>query len=186
MLSLNKFALSASALALMSLGGCSMLPGHVSAAQAPKPFGWGYTARAEQAMMTKFQKSYFKAGDYIWTKAKLPEGSTDVVISLSRQIAYVYHGGDLVAASSISTGKPGHITPVGRFPIMEKDRDHKSNKYSDAPMPYMQRLTDYGIALHGGNLPGHPASHGCIRLPMAFAKKLYALTDIDDMVYIED
>jgi lipoprotein-anchoring transpeptidase ErfK/SrfK len=68
---------------------------------------------------------------------------------------------------------------------MQKRRDHKSNRYSNAPMPYMQRLTDFGIALHGGEIPGYPASHGCIRLPIDFAKKLYAITDLDDMVYIE-
>lgn len=133
----------------------------------------------------QFGVTGFKAGDFVWTKAKLPKGTTEVVVSLSQQMAYVYHAGDLVAASSISSGMAGRETPVGRFPIMEKKRDHKSNRYSNAPMPFMQRLTDFGIALHGGELPGYPASHGCIRLPQGFAKKLYALTDLDDMVYVE-
>jgi hypothetical protein len=173
--------LAAAAAALVSIAGCSSGPerpvGRVSS--------WGYSDRAQQALMQKFGRTYLKAGDYVWTKKKLGKGSTEVVISIPRQIAYVYHAGDLVAASSISSGMKGHETPPGRFPIMEKQRDHKSNKYSDAPMPYMQRLTTYGIALHGGALPGYPASHGCIRLPMPFAKKLYELTDLDDMVYIE-
>ena len=171
----------AAAAAILSLSACSTFSGQPRGQVS----SWGYSARAQQALVQKFGKSTFKAGDYVWTKKKLGKGSTEVVISLPRQIAYVYHAGDLVGASSISSGMAGHETPAGRFPIMEKDRDHKSNVYSDAPMPYMQRLTAYGIALHGGDLPGYPASHGCIRLPMAFAKKLYALTDLDDMVYVE-
>ena len=127
----------------------------------------------------------FTPGDYVWTDEKVGKGTTEVVVSLSRQTAYVYHGGELVGASSISSGMQGKETPVGRFPIMQKRRDHKSNRYSNAPMPYMQRLTDFGIALHGGEIPGYPASHGCIRLPVDFAKKLYAITDLDDMVYVE-
>lgn len=168
--------------ALASLSACAIVPDRP---QARQPWGWGHTLRAQQSLMTKFGVSGFKAGDYVRTRKKLAKGTTEVVISLSRQMAYVYHGGDLVAASSVSTGMAGHTTPVGRFPIMQKKRDHKSNRYSNAPMPFMQRLTDYGIALHGGDLPGYPASHGCIRLPNEFAKKLYALTDLDDIVYIE-
>jgi hypothetical protein len=173
--------LAAAAAAMLSLSACSTL----SSQPRGQVSSWGYSQRAQQAMIQKFGRSYLKAGDYVWTKDKLGKGSTEVVISLPRQIAYVYHAGDLVGASSISSGMAGHETPAGRFPIMEKDRDHKSNRYSDAPMPWMQRLTVYGIALHGGDLPGYPASHGCIRLPMSFAKKLYALTDLDDMVYVE-
>ncbi|HET9811826.1 MAG TPA: L,D-transpeptidase family protein [Sphingomicrobium sp.] len=184
MLRFNKlFVAAVAAAALAALSACSIV---TERPQVRQPFGWGYTLRAQQQLMTKFDRSAFKAGDYVWTRKKLGKGATEVVISLSRQIAYVYHAGDLVGASSISTGMAGHETPVGRFPIMQKDRDHKSNRYSNAPMPYMQRLTEWGIALHGGDLPGYAASHGCIRLPMAFAKKLYALTDLDDMVYIEE
>lgn len=175
--------LAAALAAMASLGACSVAP------QAPpvrKPYSWGYTARAQQALAAKFGKTHLKAGDYVWTKKKLPKGATEVVISLPRQMAYVYHAGDLVAASSVSTGKPGKETPPGQFPIIEKKRDHKSNKYSNAPMPFMQRMTIYGVALHGGELPGYPASHGCIRLPMPFAQKLYALTDLGDTVYVEE
>ena len=179
-MNLQSFSIAAAVAALLTLSGCATVQ-----PRAQGPWGWGYTNRAQQQLMQKFGRSYLKAGDFVWVDKKLPEGTAEVVISLSRQMAYVYHGGDLVAASSISTGMPGHPTPLGRFPIMEKKRDHKSNRYSNAPMPFMQRLTDYGIALHGGPLPGYPASHGCIRLPMEFARKLYALTDLDDMVYIE-
>lgn len=169
--------------AAVSIAGCSVLPG--GPRQSQGPWGWGHSARAQQALIQKFGRSYFEPGDYVWTKEKLGEGTTEVVISLSRQMAYVYHGGDLVGASSISSGMAGKETPVGRFPIMQKRRDHKSNRYSNAPMPFMQRLTDYGIAIHGGELPGYPASHGCIRLPVEFARKLYAVTSLDDMVYVE-
>jgi hypothetical protein len=100
-----------------------------------------------------------------------------VVVSLPQQKAYVFEDGDLLATSPVSTGKPGHRTPVGTFRILQKKVHHRSSKYDNAPMPYMQRLTSYGIALHAGKLPGYPASHGCIRLPWSFAKKLYALTD---------
>jgi lipoprotein-anchoring transpeptidase ErfK/SrfK len=100
-----------------------------------------------------------------------------IVVSISEQRAYVYKAGELIASSPVSTGKHGHPTPVGTFRILEKQVHHRSNIYSNAPMPYMQRLTTYGIALHAGPLPGYPASHGCIRLPLSFAKRLYALTD---------
>jgi len=178
----KKLALAAMVAATASLSACSM-----GGQQRPRGqvASWGYSNRAQQALVNKFGRSAFKAGDFVWTKNKLPKGTTEVVISIPRQIAYVYHAGDLVAASSVSTGMPGKDTPTGRFPIMEKKRDHKSNRYSNAPMPYMQRLTTFGIALHGGELPGYPASHGCIRLPMGFAQKLYALTDLGDMVYVE-
>ena len=177
----KKFALAAMVAATAALSACS------TASQQPRGVvaSWGHSQRAQAALVSKFGRSAFKAGDYVWTKNKLPKGTTEIVISIPRQMAYVYHAGDLVAASSVSTGMRGKDTPTGRFPIMEKKRDHKSNRYSNAPMPYMQRLTNFGIALHGGELPGYPASHGCIRLPMGFAQKLYALTDLEDMVYVE-
>ena len=107
-----------------------------------------------------------------------------VVVSLPQQKAYVFEDGELVATSPVSTGKRGHETPTGTFPITQKKVKHRSNKYANAPMPYMQRLTSYGIALHGGHLPGYPASHGCIRLPHGFAKKLYNMTDYGTRVTV--
>jgi lipoprotein-anchoring transpeptidase ErfK/SrfK len=100
-----------------------------------------------------------------------------VLVSLDQQKAYVLRGGEIVASSPVSTGKKGHETPVGTFRVLQKKVHHRSSKYDNAPMPYMQRLTNYGIALHAGRVPGYPASHGCIRLPSSFAKKLYAMTD---------
>ena len=82
--------------------------------------------------------------------------------------------------------KPGHETPTGTYPILEKRRRHFSNLYNNAPMPFMQRLTWDGIALHAGQIPGYPASHGCVRLPHAFAEKLFAITERDMMVVIAD
>ena len=89
----------------------------------------------------------------------------------------MFEGATLLATSPVSTGKKGHETPLGRFHILQKAVHHRSNRYSNAPMPFMQRLTQSGIALHAGHLPGYPASHGCIRLPWGFAKRLYGLTD---------
>jgi lipoprotein-anchoring transpeptidase ErfK/SrfK len=100
-----------------------------------------------------------------------------IVVSIPLQKAYVFRGSELVATSRVSTGKRGHATPTGRFTILQKKVKHRSNRYANAPMPYMQRLTWSGIALHAGHVPGYPASHGCIRLPRSFAKKLYGMTN---------
>jgi len=109
-----------------------------------------------------------------------------IVVSIADQRAYVYRGGTLVGASTVSTGSKGHQTPTGAFTILQKKVFHRSNLYSNAPMPYMQRLTWDGIALHAGHLPGYPASHGCIRFPAAFAKQLYALTELGGDVMVID
>ena len=100
-----------------------------------------------------------------------------MLISLSDQKINVFRGVDLISTSPISSGRRGHSTPTGVFSILEKRRRHFSNLYNNAPMPFMQRLTWSGIALHQGRLPGYPASHGCIRLPRAFAKDLFGMTD---------
>jgi lipoprotein-anchoring transpeptidase ErfK/SrfK len=107
-----------------------------------------------------------------------------VVISLSDQLAYLYRGNTLVAAASISTAKAPKITPTGIFTILEKRPMYRSKKYDNAPMPFMQQITSYGVALHAGQLPGHPASHGCIRLPYDFAAKLFDATKIGTPVQI--
>ncbi len=105
-------------------------------------------------------------------------------MSLPLQRAYVFDGGELIDTSPVSTGKRGYETPTGTFPILQKKVHHRSSTYDNAPMPYMQRLTWSGVALHAGRLPGYPASHGCIRLPRSFAKKLYKLTDYGTKVTI--
>lgn len=105
-----------------------------------------------------------------------PPGPVQVVVSIADQRVAVYANGALFAQSAVSTGKKGHSTPTGIFSVLEKHRHHRSNIYSNAPMPYMQRLTWSGVALHAGELPGYPASHGCIRLSEDFAKLLWAVT----------
>src|SRR3546814_1652015 len=107
---------------------------------------------------------------------RISDWSSDVVLFRSN--------GVLIGISTISSGTAGHETPTGIFTILQKKVDHKSNLYDDAPMPYMQRLTWSGIAMHAGNLPGYPASHGYIRLPLAFAEHLYGVTQLGLTVII--
>ncbi len=107
--------------------------------------------------------------------AVLRSGSL-IVISKASQHMYVFVDGKLWDHSPVSTGKPGHDTPVGIFPILQKKARHFSNLYRNSPMPHMQRLTWGGIAIHAGRLPGYPASHGCIRLPAEFARALFKVT----------
>ena len=100
-----------------------------------------------------------------------------IAISLPSQRMFVFKQGQDWASSPVSTGRRGHATPPGVFPILQKRVRHRSNLYGNAPMPYMQRLTWDGVALHAGHLPGRPASHGCVRLPWNVARSLYAITD---------
>ncbi|WP_066798853.1 L,D-transpeptidase family protein [Sphingomonas soli] len=125
-----------------------------------------------------------KPGQYIWAPDIAPEGPMLVVVNIATQRLIAYRNGVPIAVSTVSTGKPGHRTPLGVFPILQKAKHHRSSKYSNAPMPYMQRLTWYGIALHGGPLPGYPASHGCIRLPHDFAPLLFGATELGMTVVI--
>lgn len=109
-----------------------------------------------------------------------------IIVSLGAQRAYVYRKGVPIGVSTVSTGKTGHKTPIGVFTILQKAVEHRSNRYSNAPMPFMERLTWYGVAMHAGHLPGYPASHGCIRLPAAFAELLFAITRLGLTVVITD
>ena len=127
-----------------------------------------------------------KPGHWVWRPELAAEGPVEIVVSIPMQVAYIYRGGTLIGATTVSTGQTGHDTPVGRFEILQKRKEHYSNLYDNAPMPYMQRLTWDGIALHGGRIPGYPASHGCIRLPHKFAAKLFAATDLGATVVIVD
>jgi hypothetical protein len=125
-------------------------------------------------------------GDYLWAPGVAPAGQVLVVVSLPEQRAYVYRAGIRIGVSSVSTGTATHPTPTGVFEILQKQVDHRSNLYNDAPMPYMQRLTWDGIALHAGKVTGRPASHGCVRLPHAFAEALFAETEKGGIVVIAD
>jgi lipoprotein-anchoring transpeptidase ErfK/SrfK len=115
---------------------------------------------------------------------KLPPGQLHIVISIKKQQLTLYAGGVPVAHSRVSTGVPGHPTPQGVFSILEKRIYHESNIYSSAPMPYMQRITWSGVAMHQGVVPNHPASHGCIRLPPDFARRLWGITRVGARVII--
>ncbi|MBY8821732.1 L,D-transpeptidase family protein [Sphingomonas colocasiae] len=125
-------------------------------------------------------------GEFLWNAAIPDDSPLTIGISIALQRIYVYRGDTLIGVSSISTGKPGKETPLGDFRILQKAKWHRSNLYSNAPMPFMQRLTWDGIALHAGWNPGYPASHGCIRLPFAFARALFDMTTLGSMVSVTD
>ena len=163
---------------------------------APTPAsanGWDESAEARQTAATAawqsletleeaFGVSSISNGKYRWKDGR--DRATRVVVNLNTQMLFVYDGSEMIAASTISSGRESNPTPTGIFPIMEKNRHHRSNKYNDAPMPYMQRLDTYGIALHAGDLPGYPASHGCIRLPKEFAARLFKATEVGTEVLV--
>ena len=127
-----------------------------------------------------------RPGQYVWAADVAPEGPTLLIVNVTTQRATLYRNGVPIGASTVSTGRPGYSTPTGVFTILQKHVEHYSSKCDNAPMPYMQRLTWYGIALHGGQLPGYPASHGCIRLPLGFAKLLYGTTRVGMTVVITE
>ena len=116
--------------------------------------------------------------------APLPKLPLFAVVSISDQHISIYNHDGLVVRSMVSTGVPGHLTPRGIFTIIGRERFHNSNIYSGAPMPFMQRITWSGIAMHLGVVPGRPASHGCIRLPASFAAQLWGMTKIGERVVI--
>ena len=127
-----------------------------------------------------------RSGQFVWEPEAASAGPVSLLIDLTKQTVVVYRDGVPIAASSISSGSKGRETPIGEFTILQKEVVHRSRTYDDAPMPYMQRLTEKGVAMHAGNLPGYAASHGCIRLPAAFAKLLYGVTDLGTPVIVTD
>ena len=151
------------------------------AATSAAPF-WG--ARKSSAVDTA--PADLKPGQWIWAGDNKALGPMAVIVSLTEQRAYVYRNGMLIAISTVSSGKPGYRTPTGVFTILQKDRNHKSNKYDNAPMPYQQRLTWDGIALHAGGLPGYPESHGCVHLPTQFATHLFDATNMGMIVVVAE
>src|SRR5262245_54779613 len=127
-----------------------------------------------------------KPGQFVWQPERAPDGPVIIIVSIPDQWVAVYRNGTRIAVSTCSTGRSGHTTPTGTFVILEKDVNHHSSLYDNAPMPYMERVTWGGVALHAGNLPGYPASHGCVRLPRAFAQLLYGVTHLGTTVIIGD
>ena len=184
----------------IGLAGCSTAPAPAPPVAVvkpvpvgePIPYRWthGHSEKGHKAMLATFARGGLKPGDYVWATDLPKEGDTKVVIDLMSQLAYVYRGETLIGASSISSGRGGasggrKATPLGFWPVLEKKKFHRSRRYNNAPMPFMQRLDQFGIALHGGMNPGYPASNGCVRLPMKFAELLYGVTKVGTEVIIE-
>lgn len=144
----------------------------------------GFLALKAHALDSVIQPGDLRPGQFVWMPEVSPRGALAIVISLSDQLVHVYRGGVRIGVSTCSTGKPGKRTPTGIFTILQKNKDHYSNLYDNAPMPNMNRLTWTGIAIHAGDLPGYPASHGCIRIPMTFSEHLFSLTHIGTPVII--
>ena len=175
------------ALALAAASALALVPAAPALASLETPEAKAEAADA--AMMARldmeevFGPKELKPGQYLWRKGSF-SGEPSVIISLTDQLAYVYRGDQLVAVSTVSTGTDKNPTPKGIFSVLAKKPMHRSIKYDNAPMPFMQRIDKYGVALHAGHLPGYPASHGCIRLPSDFAKRLYSVTDLGATVMI--
>jgi hypothetical protein len=175
------------------LASCTTTPTPVPVAKAPEPEGqplpyrWthGNAEKSRKAMIETFRKAWLPTGEYVWAEEMPTEGEPKIIIDLLTQTAYAYRGDVLVGAASVSSAKTGKVTPLGFWKVLDKRKMYRSKKYNNAPMPFMQRIDEYGIALHGGVNPGYPASHGCIRMPMKFAEKLFGLTKLGTEVVIE-
>jgi hypothetical protein len=146
----------------------------------------GLGAPPGSAQLVSKYAEQLENGEFNWFPERSPGGPMLIIVSIPDQKLHVYRNGIRVAASTCSTGKPGHSTPTGVFKILEKDKHHRSSTYNNAPMPNMNRLTWSGIALHAGQLPGYPASHGCVRLPLQFSEMLFGITNKGLTVVIAD
>jgi hypothetical protein len=151
-------------------------------AAMPPAFASG--SKVSSPLQLAKQAERLKPGDWVWAPRIATRGPVLVYVDLDRQVATVYRNGVRIGVSTISSGKEGYETPRGVFTILEKDIDHHSRTYDNAPMPFQQRLTWKGVALHAGNLPGFPASHGCVRLPLEFSKLLFKTTEMGGTVVI--
>jgi L,D-transpeptidase catalytic domain len=137
-------------------------------AAANMPF-WG----AKAPMPFDTPPVALKKGEFTWAPNIATTGPILVVVSLEEQRAYTYRNNVLIGAAMVSTGKPGHETPTGVFTTILKDKDHHSSLYNNASMPYTQKITNDGVALHAGGIPGYPESHGCVHLPSEYARLLF-------------
>jgi L,D-transpeptidase catalytic domain len=146
----------------------------------------GYGQAHTKGQEVSARTSTLKPGDYIWHPEVSPSGPVVVLVSLPDQLLYAYRNGVRIGRSTVSTGKPGKQTPTGVFTVLQKKVRHESSIYKGAQMPHMQRLTWTGVAMHAGHLPGYPASAGCVRMPIEFAAKLYAVTNLGTTVIIAD
>jgi hypothetical protein len=141
-------------------------------------------SQARVDMLEAFGPKVLKPGQYVWRDVPASEGPERVVISLSDQMAYVYRGETLMAATTISSGREDKPTPTGIFSILNKTPMYRSKKYDNAAMPFAQFFEPHGIALHAGYVGQAPNSHGCVHLPASFAKKLYSVTGLGTPIYV--
>ncbi len=139
---------------------------------------------APKSSLANTAVSALKPGQFIWAPEIEPQGPMTIFVNLVSQRAFVYRNGVAIGASTVSTGKPGYETPTGVFTILQKDRTHHSNRYNNASMPFTERLTWGGVALHAGGLPGYPSSHGCVHLPLKFSQLLFSETSLGMTVII--
>ena len=143
----------------------------------------GAAAEPVPAPLPEAETSYLGPGEFFWRSDQANDGPLVIFASIPKQLVYVYRKGLLVGLSTCSTGMPGHSTPAGRFSVINKMKVHRSATYGD-DMPDTLRLTKKGVALHGGDVPGYPVSHGCVHLPLSFADGLFDMTDLGTPVII--
>lgn len=165
------------------------LRGRIAAALLVAAVSTGSVVLAQGALQSSpisfiSQADQLKPGQWVWAPQLAPSGPVLVYVDLTRQTATVYRNGTRMAVSTISSGRPGYATPTGVFTILQRDPNHHSSTYNDAPMPFTERLTWQGVALHAGGLPGYPSSHGCVHLPLAFAKELFGIESLGGTVII--
>jgi hypothetical protein len=181
---MKKLALALAAVGVFTLGNLGAPASASVETYEAKAEAASAAAIAREDMYEAFGDVVLKPGRFLWRDVPAAAGSERVVVSLSDQMAYLYRGGTLMAVTTISSGTAKKPTPTGIFNVLEKKPMHRSRKYDNAPMPFMQRIDGYGTALHAGHLPGRPASHGCVRLPAQFAAKLYKVTGVGTTVMI--
>src|SRR5262245_48269661 len=164
----------------------ALLAGIASANALPlsQQFEVGRWAKPHGAVLASRDKSSTKAKPAAEDVAAKAKGLLSVIITIDKQQLTLYSDGQPIARTHVSTGVPGHPTPTGVFSIIQKDRWHRSNLYYNAPMFFMQRVTWSGVAMHQGVVPRGPASHGCIRLPEAFARQMWGITKLGARVII--
>ena len=178
---------------LLALAACTTAPPPAPRIATPKfvppatNYRWtsGFSASGYEAMHAMLGRTSLRPGEFHWSPNVPVDGDVAITVDIANQVAFVFKGSQLIGVTNVSTGKKGHPTPLGFWTINWKKPKYFSRKYDNAPMPWIQNIDDKGIALHGGNTPGYAASHGCIRLPMAFAKQLYTLTKPGNKVVIE-
>jgi len=158
---------------------CCLAAGDLLAQKMPF---WG----AKQAEPFDTPSEALLKGQFTWAPEVAPSGPITVLVSLDEQRAYTYRNGIQIGTSTVSTGKPGHETPTGVFTTKLKDKNHHSSIYNNAAMPYTQRFTNDGVALHAGGIPGYPESHGCVHLPSEFARLLFEASPLGMTIVVAD